>query len=164
MDENRTNDIQTSDEDVALATVERKFDIEAALTQNTASYCSFKPSTPEDSANLFNGLNNPKFKIVDEIGQTIVVRDVFCEIVDISVKGADGKPTGELKSCPRVVLFDKAGNGHQAISIGIYKSLERLFKVFGKPTWDSGIPLVVKQVSTSPTNKMLTLEVGRASK
>ncbi len=33
-----------------------------------------------------------------------------------------------------------------------------MIKVFGEPTWDGGIPCVVKQVSLGK-NQMLTLEV-----
>jgi hypothetical protein len=161
MNENEINETAINPEDVALAVTDRKYDIEAALTQNTASYCSLKPTTPEASMALFNGLNSPKFKLADEIGKTIVVKDVFVELVDLAVKDDAGKPTGELTQAARIVLFDADGAGHQAISIGIFKSLERLFKVYGKPTWPNGIKLTVKQVNTAPTRKMLTLEVSK---
>ena len=131
-------------------------DITASLVANPArAFVSFTAEDAAAKAMLYNGMNNPDFRVANEIGQVIHVRDVFVE--QVSVTNAE---TGEVQEAPRIVLFDADGRSHVAVSAGILNALRKLFQVFGKPTWTEPLPLLVKQVNTSPTRKMLTLEVA----
>lgn len=133
--------------------------LENQLSAQTNAFCSFTATDTESRAILFNGMNNPDHRISDEINTIINVKHVFVEMVDI----ADEK-TGEIESCPRIVLFDDKGESHVAVSLGILSSLKKLFKVFGMPQdWTETVPLKVKQVSIKE-RKMLTLEYAKPAK
>lgn len=123
------------------------------LTSGTSAYCSLKPTTNEDKAKLYNAMNNPSHRIGDCINQTIKVKDLFCEVVT-----CNNKETGESNVCPRIVLIDEKGDSYQAVSIGVYSAVKRLIQIFGEPTWEQPIPIVVKQI-TRGANKMLTFEI-----
>jgi hypothetical protein len=82
-----------------------------------------------------------------------MVKDVYVEVIDLT-----DEDTGESVQAPRIVLIDTEGKTYQAVSKGIFGSLAGLFKVFGEPTWEEGLPLTVKQISLGK-NQMLKLEV-----
>lgn len=124
------------------------------LTSSNMSFTSLKGETQEEKARLYQVMNNPEFRIADCINQTIYVKDVFVEVVDILREN-----TGEVDKCPRVVLIDKDGNGYQSVSFGIFSAVKKLFQVFGAPTWEDPIGVTVKQI-TKGTNKMLTLDIA----
>lgn len=134
-------------------------DLETALTTQTNSFCSFTATDAESKAVLYNGMNSPDHRLSDEINTVIKVQHVFIEMVDIA-----DEETGEINTCPRIVLFDEKGESHVAVSVGVLSSLKKLFKVFGRPeSWTTPLPLKVKQV-TIKVNKMLTLEYDKPAK
>lgn len=140
--------------ETALAVQPEPTALETDMTRPTKSFCSFKPEDNAARAMLYNGMNNPDHRIADEIGAIILARDVYAEKVNVV------KPeTGEIEEATRVVIFDEKNESHVAVSIGIYNALAKLFLVFGRPTWTEPVPLRVKQIPTSGTKKMLTLEV-----
>ena len=132
----------------------REQNLQQNLTESSDSFCSLKAETPEEKATLFRIMNSPEKRISDCINQTILVKDVYCEVVQVT-----NKETGEVNTCPRVVLVDKDGIGYQSVSFGIYGSLKKLFQVYGVPTWNEPVPVKVIQVSREK-NKILTLTIG----
>ena len=142
-----------------MITTPAAFNLENSLAAQTNSFCSFTATDNESRAILFNGMNNPDHRLSDEINTVINVKHVFVEMVDI----VDEK-TGEVDSCPRIVLFDDKGESHVAVSLGVLSALKKLFKVFGMPQdWTETVPLKVKQVSIKE-RKMLTLEYAKSPK
>ena len=137
-------------ENNALATTNVK---DALSAEGTASYSSLKSGTAKEKAELFNAMSNPEHKVADYINKTIMVKDVYVEVIDLT-----DEDTGESVQAPRIVLIDTDGKTYQAVSKGIFGSLAGLFKVFGEPTWEEGLPLTVKQISLGK-NQMLKLEV-----
>ncbi len=134
--------------------VERNVEsLENNLVESNDSFCSFTADTPEDKAKLFRIMNSPAKRISDCINETIVVKDVYCEKVQVI-----NKETGAISTCPRVVLVDEKGIGYQCVSFGVFGSLKKLFQVYGVPTWEPGIPVKVKQI-TRDKNKILTLTI-----
>lgn len=125
------------------------------LTSESASYCSFVADTTEKQMLLYSGMNDPDFRLGDIINKTINVKDVYCEIVNCT-----NRDTGEVTAVPRIVLFDAEGKSYQAVSIGIYSAVQKLIRAFGVPTWETPIPLVVKQINRGD-RKMLTLGVAK---
>lgn len=117
------------------------------------AYCSISGGTMADRAAVFNASNNPDERIADHINQTIVVRDVLAEQVEMA-----DEDTGEVANAVRVVLIDTDGKSYQAISTGIYSALKRAIQIFGEPTWDEGLPVVIKQVAVAK-GSMLTFDV-----
>lgn len=132
----------------------REQNLQQNLTESSDCFCSLKAETPEEKAILFRIMNSPEKRISDCINQTILVKDVYCEVVQVT-----NKETGELNKCPRVVLVDKDGIGYQSVSFGIYGSLKKLFQVYGVPTWNEPVPVKVIQISREK-NKILTLTIG----
>ena len=132
----------------------REQNLQQNLTESSDSFCSLKAETPEEKATLFRIMNSPEKRISDCINQTILVKDVYCEVVQVT-----NKETGEVNTCPRVVLVDKDGIGYQSVSFGIYGSLKKLFQVYGVPTWEEPVPVKVIQISREK-NKILNLTIG----
>ena len=119
-----------------------------------ASYCSFTAGTAKEKAMLFNGMNNPDARLSDEINQIITVSNIYAEMIDIT-----NEETGEIDTVPRVVLFDKDGKSHQAVSVGIFKAVRKLLEVFGQPEdWTEPVKIKIKQQNIKE-RKMLTFEV-----
>lgn len=125
------------------------------LTERKTMFCSLNPTTEDEKMIVYNAMNNPSKRIADCINTVIEVKDIVCEVVKCS-----NKETGELQTCPRIVLIDKDGVGYQAVSIGIYSAIKKLIAVFGQPTWTTPIKLRVVQV-TKGERKMLNLEVAK---
>jgi hypothetical protein len=126
------------------------------LTTRTTQYCSkdIDKLTDGDKAVLFNAINSPDHRISDMINTTIMVKDVFVEVVNCT-----NEETGEQTSCPRTVLVDADGNGYQAVSLGVFGSMKKIFGVFGEPaTWKNPLPIKVKQLTKGKKN-ILNLSV-----
>ena len=110
-------------------------------------YCSLKAGTREEKARVFNASNNPTHKVGDFINQVIEVKDVLCEVVNV-----DGE------EAIRTVLIDKNGESYQAVSAGIFSALKKAVQMFGAPTWDEPLPVLIKQVKVGK-GTMLTFDV-----
>jgi hypothetical protein len=116
-------------------------------------FSTLKADTAEEKAQLFNVMNNPDKRVSDMIGKVIRVKDVFAEEVELV-----NKETGEVNRAPRIVLVDVDGVAYQAVSIGVMSALKKLFQIYGLPTWETGIPLEVKQIKNG-INNILTFSV-----
>lgn len=125
----------------------------ADLTTATSSYCSMVADTPEEKATLFNAMNNPDERIADHINETIAVKDLYCEVVQCV-----NQETGEVSTCPRIVLIDDKGKSYASVSLGIYSAMKKLMSIYGQPTWDKPIKVKVMQISKG-TRKMLSLKL-----
>lgn len=128
----------------------------ADLTSNRITqYCSMSPKNEDDEKVLFNAMNNPEKRIGDCINETIVIRDVFCEVVQCV-----NRDTGETNMCPRVVIIDDKGVGYQAVSVGIFSALKKIFVVKGglPDTWKKPVKVKVQQI-TKGDRKMLTFNM-----
>lgn len=125
----------------------------AMSAQGSAAYSSLKTGTLKEKAALFNAMSNPNHKVGDYINRQIRVKDVYVEVIDI-----EDEDTKEMVQAPRIVLIDMDGDSYQAVSKGIFAALSRAIQVFGEPTWEDGLPIIVKQISLGK-NQMLTFDV-----
>lgn len=125
----------------------------ADLTSRQTTFCSLVANTPKEKALLFKAMNNPDKRVGDCINMEIKVKDLFCEVVNCT-----NQDTGEISTCPRIVLIDDKGVGYQAVSIGIYSAVKKLIQIFGQPTWDEPVTLIVKQI-TKGDRKILTFDI-----
>lgn len=126
----------------------------ADLTTAKQSFSSLKADSRADKAKLYRAMNNPDKRLGDCINMKINVKDVYVEIVQCTQR-----ETGEVNDCPRIVLIDDNGMSYQAVSLGIFSALSKLFQLFGMPTWEEPLPVIVKQVSKGD-RKMLTLDLS----
>lgn len=130
-------------------------EIEGQLMGVTSTFCSVKAETPEEKRALFNAMNNPEFRVEQFINQTIYVKDVFAELVDIMDKN-----TGEFIQAARIVLIDDEGTGYACVSKGIFHALKKLFKLYGAPTWNEPIGITIKQIRKSNNMNILTFDLA----
>lgn len=121
--------------------------------QQTSMFCSIQGGTIEAKKAVFNASNNPDHKVGDYINKVIVVKDVLAELIEVK-----NEETGEMEVTPRVVLIDVDGKSYQAVSKGIFNALKKAIAIFGSPTWEDGLPILVKQVSVGK-GTMLTFDV-----
>lgn len=119
----------------------------------TSMYCSIQGGSHESQVAMFNASNNPDHKIGDYINKVIVVRDVLAEQIELT-----NEESGEPETAVRVVLIDVDGESYQAVSWGIFNALKKAIAIFGAPTWEEGLPLLIKQVSVG-RGSMLTFDV-----
>ena len=129
------------------------FNIEIDLSTAKTQYCSVTATTDAEKAKVYNAMNNPDERIADNINKVIMAKDLYIEVVDCT-----NTESGEVTSCPRIVIIDDKGKSFQAVSLGIYSALRKVIQIFGAPTWEKSIPLEVKQI-TKGERKMLTLNV-----
>lgn len=121
--------------------------------EQTSMFCSIQGGTHESKVAVFNASNNPDHKVGDYINKVIVVKDVLAELIEVT-----NEETGETELTPRVVLIDIDGKSYQAVSKGIFNALKKAIAIFGAPTWDEGLPCLIKQVSVGK-GSMLTFDV-----
>lgn len=125
----------------------------ANLTSRETTFCSLVANTAAEKAMLFKAMNNPEKRVGDCINMTIYAKDLYCEVVDCI-----NQQTGDVQKCPRIVIIDKDGVGYQAVSLGVYSAIKKIIRVFGAPSWNEPLPLVVKQI-TKGDRKLLTFDV-----
>lgn len=124
----------------------------ANLTSATESFCSMKADTDKEKASLFKAMNNPDKRLSEMINNTIAVKDLYCEVVDVI-----NKDTGITEKCPRIVLIDDKNISYQCVSRGIYSAFKKLILIYGQPTWEKPIKLKVRQIENG-NKRLLTLD------
>lgn len=138
----------------------------AADEGSTLAYSSMTAETPQEKAELFNAISDPAHKLGDVINQVIYLRDVYVEMIDIARTDDKGNPIvdeyGEpvMENVPRIVLIDKDGDTYQAVAVSVLNNLARMFKHFGLPTWETPIPVEIKQRSIG-SNRVYTFLVRK---
>ena len=147
-------EIMAADEVVINDLAPRTYDIKELSQPESNAFCSIKEDSLESKKLVYNASNNPTHKIDDYINKEIALKDVFVEIIELA-----NENTGELEQAPRIVLIDDKGESYQCVSNGIFGSLKKLMAIFGEPTWEDPIHVVVKQVKVK-RGTMLTLEVA----
>lgn len=125
----------------------------AMSAHGSQAYSSMRSGTVKEKAALYNAMSNPDHKVGDYINKTLVIKDIYVESIELT-----DEETGEVQIAPRIVLIDKDGVTYQAVSKGVFNALSRLIQTFGEPTWEEGLPCIVRQISLG-RNQMLTLEV-----
>lgn len=122
--------------------------------ERKVQFCSMVPKNEDEEIVLFNAMNNPEERIGDCINKVLNVRHVYCEVVTCI-----NRETGESNLCPRVVLIDDKGKGYQAVSLGVFSALKKIFSIKGNPaTWKKPVKLEVKQI-TKGDRKLLTFNM-----
>lgn len=122
--------------------------------ERKTQFCSMIPKNEDEEIVLFNAMNNPDKRIGDCINMTINVKHVFCEVVTCV-----NRETGETNMCPRIVLIDTDGVGYQAVSLGVFSALKKIFAIKGSPTtWKKPVKLQVVQI-TKGDRKLLTFNM-----
>ena len=144
-----------AEENTTLAVMDEdeRFIMDLTAERKT-QFCSMIPKNEDEEVVLFNAMNNPEKRIGDCINMTINVKHVFCEVVTCV-----NRETGESNMCPRIVLIDTEGVGYQAVSLGVFSALKKIFAIKGSPTtWKKPVKLQVVQI-TRGDRKLLTFNM-----
>lgn len=144
-----------AEENTALAVMDEdeRFIMDLTAERKT-QFCSMIPKNEDEEVVLFNAMNNPEKRIGDCINMTINVKHVFCEVVTCV-----NRETGESNLCPRIVLIDTDGVGYQAVSLGVFGAIKKIFAIKGDPTtWKKPVKLQVVQI-TKGERKLLTFNM-----
>lgn len=129
-------------------------DLSRELSENATSiYCSVNGGDRKSKALVYNAANNPEHKVGDYINKTINVKDVLVEEIELV-----NEESGNMERAPRVVLIDDKGEAYQAVSMGMFNAVKTAIQVFGAPTWDEPLPMLIKQI-TVKNGSMLTAEI-----
>lgn len=138
---------------LAVMDEDERFIMDLTAERKT-QFCSMIPKNEDEEVVLFNAMNNPEKRIGDCINMTINVKHVFCEVVTCV-----NRETGESNLCPRIVLIDTDGVGYQAVSLGVFSALKKIFAIKGSPTtWKKPVKLQVVQI-TKGDRKLLTFNM-----
>ena len=132
-------------ENTNAMTVQTQTGLEAVFGGIGASFFSGQAKTAEQKKLLANAMNNPDKRLADCVNQEIAIKDIYVEQVDM-VK----QDTGEVQTCPRIVLIDADGVSYGCVSFGILGSLKKIMSVYGVPTWAE--PVTVKPVFINKGN------------
>lgn len=131
-----------------------KMDVRQELSaESPSTYCSVQGGDRKAKALVYNAMNNPTHRVGDCINKKLMIKDVLAEVIEL-----ENEETGEMQQVPRVVLIDENGESYQAVSTGIFNAVKKAIAVFGAPTWDEPLPIVIKQVSLGK-NQMLTFDI-----
>lgn len=120
-------------------------------------YSSFKPTSPEEKATMFNIMNGDCKRLGDMVNIPLAIKDVFVEVVDMLDKN-----TGEVIKAPRIILIDKDNVGYACVSKGVFGSLKKLMMpdMFGQPTWEPAINIIPQRIQKGADRSILTLSIG----
>ena len=148
-------EVKDMEKEVSSVIVYNQKDLSVNLEdQSNNFFSSLKGDSREEKTRLYKAKSNPDKRLSECINQKIYAKDLYMEVVNLT-----NKETGEIEQCPRVVLIDKDGISYTSVSFGIYNALKSLCAVYGMPTWEDPIPLIVKQRQVGENKKSLTLDV-----
>lgn len=95
----------------------------------------------EERMNVLKAVSNSD-NLSEILGQPLKVKDIVIQAVQMT-----NEQTGEVQDVPRVILVDKEGAAHHAISAPLFRDVRTLLGIAGDPDgWgDEGIELRVVQ-------------------
>lgn len=111
----------------------------------------------KEKAKFVNMISGDALLVSDHIGETIMLKDIYLEIVDVI-----DTVSGELKKLPRQVLISEDGKAYTCSSPVFANKLAQMVNNMGHPfDWEESVPVKFKQVkSTKDANKkMLTFDI-----
>lgn len=126
------------------------------LVSSTGDYETvFVDNLPDDPVERYSLLSlatdGDTFRISEAIGETIELRYWVAHSV-----GIEDERSGEVASCPRVVLIDADGNAFAGVSSGLLQALRRLLEAFGLGDLPRGLRVKFKQISTRKGRRTFT--------
>ena len=93
--------------------------------------------------NFYNAVSQPDVALKECVNIPIAMVHVSIEVCEVH-----SEQNGDVIA-PRVVIMDEDGKSYQAVSVGVYQSLKRIFALFGTPdTWSEPLTVVPMLIST----------------
>lgn len=123
--------------------------------ENSGIYFSLNAEDEESKKILFRAMQAADKAVGDCINQTIDLKDVYISKTDIV-----DKETGEVGQGYYIVLISADGTSYGCVSKGIYNSLKHLMAVYGAPTWNVPLKVVIKQRTIKDGHKLTYLDLA----
>lgn len=83
----------------------------------------------------------------ENLGKKINLANVVVQIIEMA-----DEQTAELRDVPRTILIDADGTAYHAISSGVFRAVENILGILGKPhTWPA--PVAVKVLQEGQGNR-----------
>jgi hypothetical protein len=152
IDETTSQDLEQLSEQVTSDTSRR--DIASLQAGGAGVYSSIEGAEFEDRLKVAAAVAN-SVPLNEHINKTIQLRHFVAQATEIVDRESK---TGELLPVVRLILIDEDGTAYHAISGGLFKSIENLIGILGKPAyWPGAVPVKVAQEGT-PGRKYFTLK------
>lgn len=123
--------------------------------ENSGIYFSLNAEDEESKKILFRAMQAADKAVGDCINNTINLKDVYISKTDIV-----DKETGEVSQAHYIVLIDADGTSYGCVSKGIFNSLRHLMAVYGAPTWNEPLKVVIKQRTINDGHKLTYLDLA----
>lgn len=114
----------------------------------TALYTSLDMGTKEGKILAGKALNQADMNADMFRDKPFPVANVLMHVIYLPVEDDKGEPTGEMEPLPRTVLIGENGQTAQFVSLGIARSLQNLFGLWGKPPWTPALTVKLRQITT----------------
>lgn len=102
---------------------------------------------PENRAAILGAMQDADFNLMtyfdDNPGVNVAMKDVLIHNVQIA-----DEQTGELITQPRTVIIDDKGKTYASVSTGVLGSLQKIFAIFGLPTYDKPLKIQARRIKT----------------
>lgn len=107
------------------------------------SYTDMILSDKTTARDFYNAVSQPDVALKECVNIPIAMTHVSIEVCEVH-----SEQNGDVIA-PRIVIMDKDGKSYQAVSVGVYQSLKRIFALFGTPdTWTEPLIVVPMLIST----------------
>lgn len=118
------------------------------------SYTDMDLSNMAVAKDFYNAVSQPEMSLKECVNIPIAMTHVSVEVCEVH-----SEQNGDVIA-PRVVIMDKDGKSYQAVSIGVYQSLKRIFALFGTPdTWAEPLT-VVPMLTSTKKGQVLSLRLA----
>jgi hypothetical protein len=119
----------------------------AALNSGNAVFHTFQGADFDTKVAVLDAMTNSE-ALADNIGTVIQLKNVIVQPVDMT-----NERTGRTESQPRIILVDAEGKAYHAISGGLFRSLQNIFGILGKPdTWNGPLPITIERLKGKQGN------------
>lgn len=124
------------------------------LTDADNNFYSSIPSdgSRESAIKIYNAINNADQKLDDNKGIVLEIVDIVAHPIELL-----DEQSGEMVKALRIVLIDKEGVGYESVSLGVASSVQKIFAVVGKPSYNPPLKVMGKEQKTRKGFKTLTL-------
>lgn len=127
----------------------------ASEVMNTGmSYTDMDLSAMDTAKNFYNAVSQPDMALKECVNIPIAMTHVSIEVCEVR-----SELNGDVIA-PRIVILDEDGKSYQAVSVGVYQSLKRIFALFGTPDTWKGPLTVVPMLTSTKKGQVLSLRLA----
>ncbi len=102
---------------------------------------------PDNKAGILGAMQDADYNLMnyfdDNPGAVVNMKDVLIHNVQIA-----DETSGELTTQPRTVIIDDKGVTYASVSMGVLGSLQKIFAIFGTPSYKKPLKIQARRVKT----------------